>query len=159
MINAGQSCIAAKRFIVMKEAAADFREVFLSRLRELKLGDPMDAATDVGPVAKQDILDSLQDQLKDAREKGAEIVQAEHTFDKGLFFAPAAVFNPTREIKVLREEVFGPIAPVIVVNSEDEAISAANDTQFGLGAAISGTGPCAGRTDGLADRGRLCGDQ
>jgi succinate-semialdehyde dehydrogenase / glutarate-semialdehyde dehydrogenase len=138
MINAGQSCIAAKRFIVMKDAAGEFRKVFLARLGELKVGDPMDESTDVGPMAKQDILDSLREQLRDAREKGAEIVQAKQAFDKGLFFAPAAVFNPTREMKVLTEEVFGPIAPVIVVGSEDEAIKAANDTKFGLGAAIWG---------------------
>ncbi|MGC2061657.1 MAG: NAD-dependent succinate-semialdehyde dehydrogenase [Thermodesulfovibrionales bacterium] len=138
MINAGQSCVAAKRFIVMKHVAEDFRRVFLARLAELKVGDPMDESTDVGPLAKQDILDSLQEQLRDAREKGAEIVQTEHTFGKGLFFAPAVVFNPTGEMKVLKEEVFGPIAPIIAVDNEEEAIREANDTKFGLGAAIWG---------------------
>jgi succinate-semialdehyde dehydrogenase/glutarate-semialdehyde dehydrogenase len=138
MINAGQSCIAAKRFIVMRKAAADFRKFFLSRLGELKVGDPMDEATEVGPLARRDILDALQDQLQDARDKGAEIVQAAHAFDRGLFFMPAAVFNPTREMKVLSEEVFGPIAPVLVVETEEEAIAAANDTKFGLGAAVWG---------------------
>jgi len=136
MINAGQSCVAAKRFIVMKDVAEEFRRVFLSRLAELKVGDPMDESTDIGPVAKQDILDSLQEQLRDARGKGAEIIQPGQIPDKGLFFPPAAVFNPTREMKVLNEEVFGPIAPVIVVNSEEEALKVANDTKFGLGASV-----------------------
>jgi len=96
----------------------------------------MDESTDIGPVAKQDILASLQEQLRDAREKGAEIIQPGQAPDKGFFFPPAAVFNPTREMKVLNEEVFGPIAPVIAVDSEEEAVRLANDTKFGLGASV-----------------------
>jgi acyl-CoA reductase-like NAD-dependent aldehyde dehydrogenase len=138
MINAGQSCIAAKRFIVMEKVAAEFREVFLSRLKELKTGDPMDETTDIGPVAKQEILDSLNEQLRDAKAKGAEILQMGHSFKKGFFFQPCAVFGPEKDMKVLTEEVFGPIAPVIIVKDEDEAVSVANDTQYGLGAAVWG---------------------
>lgn len=136
MINTGQSCIAAKRFIVMEKVAEEFRNIFLARLRELKIGDPMDETTDIGPVAKQEILDSLQAQLRDAKEKGAEVLQSEHPFTKGLFFPPCVVFNPKRDMKVLTEEVFGPIAPVITVRDEDAAVSAANDTAYGLGASI-----------------------
>jgi succinate-semialdehyde dehydrogenase/glutarate-semialdehyde dehydrogenase len=136
MINSGQSCIAAKRFIVMEKAAEAFREVFLRRLKELKIGDPMDESTDIGPVAKREILDSLNEQLRDAKEKGAEVFQMGHTFGKGLFFPPCAVYDPKREMKVLTEEVFGPIAPIIVVRDEDEAVRVANDTEYGLGAAI-----------------------
>lgn len=136
MINSGQSCIAAKRFIIMEKVANRFKESFVSRLRELKLGDPMDETTDVGPVAKQDILDTLTAQLADARDKGAEIIQTGHSYDKGLFFPPCVVYGATNKMKVLTEEVFGPIAPVIIVRDEDEAVRAANDTEFGLGAAI-----------------------
>ena len=136
MINAGQSCIAAKRFIVMDTAAKEFKESFLVRLEELKIGDPMDETTDVGPVAKREILDSLNEQLRDAKAKGAEIFQIEHSFKKGLFFSPCAVYNPTRDMKILTEEVFGPIAPIITVKDEDEAVRMANDTEYGLGAAI-----------------------
>ncbi len=108
----------------------------MARLEELKIGDPMDEATDVGPLARKDILDNLKEQLRDARAKGAEIIQREHSFRKGFFFAPAVVLHPKETMKVLQEEVFGPIAPIIVVDSEDEAIRIANATEYGLGASI-----------------------
>ncbi len=136
MINTGQSCIAAKRFIVLEKAAEEFRRIFLARLKELKIGDPMDETTDVGPVAKKKILDSLHEQLRDAKEKGAEVLQLEHACTKGLFFPPCVVFNPKRDMKVLTEEVFGPLATVIKVKDEDAAVSAANDTAYGLGASV-----------------------
>ncbi len=136
MINTGQSCIAAKRFIVMKSVAAEFRKVFLERLGRLKMGDPMDPETDIGPLAKREILDSLNEQLRDAGEKGAEISRTDHTFSKGLFFSPAVIFNPKPGMKVLQEEVFGPVATVLVVEDEDEAVSEANNTDYGLGASI-----------------------
>jgi len=136
MINAGQSCIAAKRFIVMDKVADEFKKYFIARLQELNVGDPMDEKTDVGPVAKRDILDSLNEQLRDAKSKGAEVIQLDHSLKKGLFFSPCAVYNLKQDSRVLNEEVFGPIAPVIVVKSEDEAVRVANDTQFGLGASI-----------------------
>jgi succinate-semialdehyde dehydrogenase/glutarate-semialdehyde dehydrogenase len=136
MINAGQSCIAAKRFIVMDKVADEFKKHFIARLRELKVGDPMDEKTDVGPVARKDILDSLNEQLKDAKAKGAEVVQTGQTFKKGLFFPPSVVYNPKHNMKVLTEEVFGPIAPIITVKDEDEAVRIANDTEYGLGCSI-----------------------
>jgi succinate-semialdehyde dehydrogenase/glutarate-semialdehyde dehydrogenase len=136
VINAGQSCIAAKRFIVMESVAEEFKKHFTARLRELKIGDPMDEATDIGPVARRDILDALKEQLKDARTKGAEVVQTDQPFKKGYFFAPSVVYNPKPNMKVMTEEVFGPIAPVITVKDENEAIRTANDTEYGLGAAV-----------------------
>jgi succinate-semialdehyde dehydrogenase / glutarate-semialdehyde dehydrogenase len=136
MLNAGQSCIAAKRFIIMEKVADRFKEVFLSGLKGLKVGDPMDEATDVGPVAKREILDSLNEQIRDASDNGADVVRVEHSFTKGFFFPPCAVYNPGAGMKVLTEEVFGPIAPVITVRDEDEAVRTANDTEFGLGASV-----------------------
>lgn len=136
MINAGQSCIAAKRFIVMEKAADAFKKAFVARLKELKIGDPMNEATDVGPLSRKEILDNLTSQLADAKAQGAEILELEHPFKKGFFFAPAVVFSPKKSMKVLREEVFGPIAPIITVKSEEEAIELANDTEYGLGAAV-----------------------
>ncbi|MBA4372730.1 MAG: succinate-semialdehyde dehydrogenase [Thermodesulfovibrio sp.] len=135
-INAGQSCIAAKRFIVMEKVAQEFREVFLSRLGELKIGDPMQEATDIGPVARKEIMETLQAQLQDAKEKGGEVLQTEYASAKGLFFPPTAVFNTNPEMRILTEEVFGPIAPVIIVRDEEEAIRVANNTEYGLGASI-----------------------
>ncbi len=86
MVNAGQSCIAAKRFIVMESVAEEFKKIFLDRMMELKVGDPMDETTDIGPVAKREVLDTLNEQLNDAKAKGAEIHQAGLIFDRGLFF-------------------------------------------------------------------------
>jgi succinate-semialdehyde dehydrogenase/glutarate-semialdehyde dehydrogenase len=136
MINAGQSCIAAKRFIVMEKAADEFKKYFMAQLKKLKVGDPLDEATDVGPIAKKEILDSLNAQLRDAKLKGAEVVQLDQSSRKGLFFSPCAVYNPTKGMKIMNEEVFGPIAPIITVKDEDEAVRVANDTAFGLGAAV-----------------------
>jgi len=136
MINTGQSCIAAKRFIVMEAVAAEFRKVFLGRLKELKIGNPMDEATDIGPVARRDILDALTEQLRDAKAKGAEVFQTDHSLHKGFFFGPCVVHHAKETMKVLTEEVFGPIAPIITVKDEDEAVRVANETAYGLGAAV-----------------------
>ncbi|MDH4164543.1 MAG: NAD-dependent succinate-semialdehyde dehydrogenase [Nitrospirota bacterium] len=136
MINAGQSCIASKRFIVMENVAEEFTRNFISRLKELKVGDPMDETTDIGPLARKDILDGLKAQLKDAKAKGAEVIELAHDQTHGYFMAPVVVLKPTANMKVLSEEVFGPIAPIVVVKDEDEAVRVANDTEYGLGASI-----------------------
>jgi len=136
MVNSGQSCIAAKRFIVHEKIAGTFRDIFTARLRELKIGDPMDVSTEVGPVARQDILLSLNEQLHDAEEKGGDIIQHRHVPEKGLFFAPSVVFQATKDMRVMNEEVFGPLAAVTIVKSDAEAIHIANDSQFGLGASV-----------------------
>jgi succinate-semialdehyde dehydrogenase/glutarate-semialdehyde dehydrogenase len=136
MVNTGQSCIAAKRFIVMDSVANEFVKHFLARLREMKLGDPMDETTDIGTVARKDILDGLKEQLRDAKAKGATVLTSGQTFAKGLFFTPSIVLGAKPNMKVLTEEVFGPIAPIVIVKSDDEAVRAANDTEFGLGAAV-----------------------
>lgn len=137
MINAGQSCIAAKRFIVMDKVADEFKKHFIARLNELKVGDPMDEKTDIGPLARRDLLDGLNKQLKDAKATSAEVVQMDgSSLKKGFFFSPCIVYNPKLNSKVMTEEVFGPIAPIITVKDEDEAVRIANDTEFGLGAAI-----------------------
>ncbi len=135
MINAGQSCIAAKRFIVMDKVADEFRKHFIARLKELKAGDPMDETTDVGPIARRDLLNGLNKQLSDAKKNGAQITQLDSP-RKGLFFPITVVYNPKLNSTIMKEEVFGPIAPVVIVKSEDEAVRIANDTLFGLGASI-----------------------
>jgi len=136
MVNSGQSCIAAKRFIVMESVAEEFTKHFIARLREMKIGDPMDETTDIGPVARKDIRNGLKAQLADAKRKGAKTVELPQPLSKGYFFAPCVVLNATAKMKVLSEEVFGPIAPIITVKNADEAIRIANNTEYGLGAAI-----------------------
>jgi len=136
MINAGQSCIASKRFIVMEPVAEEFTKHFLARLREMKIGDPMDETTDIGPVARKDILDDLRAQLQDARKKGGEVIELPRPATKGYFMPPCVVLRPTQDMQVLADEVFGPIAPIVVVQTEDEAVRIANDTEYGLGASV-----------------------
>ncbi|MHC1726726.1 MAG: NAD-dependent succinate-semialdehyde dehydrogenase [Syntrophobacteraceae bacterium] len=134
--NAGQSCIAAKRMIVMENVADEFRKKFLAALNELKIGDPMDESTDIGPLAKEESLKALSAQLLDAEKKGARIYRGPKPPDRGFFFQPAVLTNLTPDMHVVKEEVFGPIAPIITVGSKDEMIRIANETEFGLGAAI-----------------------
>jgi succinate-semialdehyde dehydrogenase/glutarate-semialdehyde dehydrogenase len=136
MINAGQSCIAAKRFIVMEMVATEFTKHFMARLREMKIGDPMMESTDIGPLARKDIVDGLREQLRDAKAKGGKVQHVDHSFKKGFFFAPCVITQVKATMKIMSDEVFGPIAPIITVKDEDEAVAVANDTEYGLGASI-----------------------
>ncbi|MGA3115650.1 MAG: NAD-dependent succinate-semialdehyde dehydrogenase [Syntrophobacteraceae bacterium] len=136
MANAGQSCIAAKRLIVMESIAEPFTEKFVDVMNGLRIGDPMDESTDLGPLAKKEFLGALGKQLDDALKKGATAHRGPKPPNRGYFFQPVVLTELTGEMLVLREEVFGPIAPVITVRSEEEMIRIANATEFGLGAAI-----------------------
>ncbi|MFY1111574.1 MAG: NAD-dependent succinate-semialdehyde dehydrogenase [Methanosarcinaceae archaeon] len=135
-INAGQSCIAAKRFIVIEDVVVEFSEKFDEYMQQLKVGDPMDPETDIGPVAKKVFVGELEKVLKDAEKKGSrpKIHGQEH--QKGFFFRPALVPAASTDMKVCSLEIFGPIAPVIMVKDEDEAVEVANSTEFGLGGTI-----------------------
>ncbi|MDO8480728.1 MAG: NAD-dependent succinate-semialdehyde dehydrogenase [Nanoarchaeota archaeon] len=135
-LNAGQSCIAAKRFIVLESVAEAFEEAFVSHLKRLVIGDPMEKTTDIGPLAKPSFVKDLEVQLEDAKKKGAKVLYAHEKPKNGFFFAPCAVSNVTKDMKIIKEEVFGPIAPIIVVKTDEEAVRVANDTPFGLGASV-----------------------
>ncbi len=135
-VNAGQSCVAAKRFIVMKSVQKEFEEELIRQFKSLKVGDPMDEATQIGPLAKKEFAEALGKQLEDARKKGAEIVLGPEPPRNGFFFRPAAVLKARPEMAVMSEEVFGPIAPVMAVATEEEAVKIANSTEFGLGASV-----------------------
>jgi succinate-semialdehyde dehydrogenase/glutarate-semialdehyde dehydrogenase len=136
MGNAGQSCIAAKRLIVMESVADVFRDKFIDALNGLKIGDPMDKATDLGPVAKLEFVEELQKQLDDAVKKGARVYLGPKPPNQGFFFQPAVLTDLTKDMRVVKEEVFGPIAPMIKARSEEEMIRIANETELGLGAAV-----------------------
>jgi succinate-semialdehyde dehydrogenase / glutarate-semialdehyde dehydrogenase len=136
MANGGQSCIAAKRLIVMESISKAFTEKLVALMNGLSVGDPMDESTDLGPVAKKEFLEPLGKQLDDALEKGARAHRGPKPPSQGYFFQPVVLTELTAEMLVSREEVFGPIAPVITARSEQDMIRIANSTVFGLGAAI-----------------------
>jgi succinate-semialdehyde dehydrogenase/glutarate-semialdehyde dehydrogenase len=135
-LNAGQSCVAAKRFIVVEDVVADFIEAFKLHMQELKIGDPLNEETDMGPLAKKEFVDNLERFLKDARKKGAEPQTYGEKHEKGFFFNPTIIPAASIDMEVCNVEVFGPIAPVITAKDEDEAVEIANLTEFGLGAKI-----------------------
>ena len=136
-INCGQSCIASKRFFVVKNLAKEFIEQFVQKVEKLNVGDPMSETTDIGPLVNADGLRRIDTMVKDAVSKGASVLTGGKKLkDKGYFYAPTVLENVTPDMMVAREEVFGPIAPVTVVESEDEAIRLANSSQYGLGASI-----------------------
>lgn len=135
--NTGQSCLAAKRFIVLEAVAAEFQEDFLAHLRALHMGDPCEEATDLGPLAKKDLVEEVSAQLRDAVGRGAKVAYGPSPpAGKGFFFRPAVLTQVTPDMRVLREEVFGPLAPIIIARNEEEAVALANATEFGLGASI-----------------------
>jgi succinate-semialdehyde dehydrogenase/glutarate-semialdehyde dehydrogenase len=135
--NNGQSCIAAKRFIVHADVVERFEQLFADALRALKVGDPADDATDVGPLATQSGRDGVADLVDDAVQKGARVVVGGERIDRpGWWYPPTLVTGVTPEMEMFCEEVFGPVAQLHVVPDLDAAIELANDTVFGLGSNV-----------------------
>jgi acyl-CoA reductase-like NAD-dependent aldehyde dehydrogenase len=135
--NTGQSCIAAKRFIVEERVAADFEAKFVEAVQGLVVGDPMNRATQVGPMARGDLRDDLQRQVQESVQQGARIVVGgEPLPGRGYYYAPTVLTGVTPMMAAFREETFGPVAAVIRARDADEAIALANDSDFGLGAAL-----------------------
>ncbi len=133
----GQSCIAAKRFIVVEAVAEAFSRRFAQLMQELTVGDPLDQATNIGAMVNEQELSTLQAQLEDAVDRGGRVLCGGGRLDRpGCFFPPTVVTDTTGDMRVVREEVFGPIAPIIVVKDEDEAVRVANDSEFGLGGSV-----------------------
>src|SRR5918996_1695958 len=137
LLNTGQSCIAAKRFIVVKEVADKFTKLFVENTEAEEVGDPMDPKTTVGPLVRESQRKALSVQVDDAKNKDGKILTGGNSVQgDGYFYEPTIVSNVTHNMKIVREEVFGPAAPIIVVNNEDEAVAEANNSEFGLGASI-----------------------
>ena len=135
--NGGQSCIAAKRLIVVKELEADFVEQLVARMKAAKVGDPKDETTEVGPLARRDLRDTLHHQVRASIEAGAELLLGGTVPDgDGWFYPPTVLRNVGPGMSAYEEELFGPVAVVIAVENEDEAIRVANDSVYGLGGAI-----------------------
>jgi len=136
-INSGQSCIAAKRFIAVKNIADEFSKKFSEYTSALVVSDPMDMKTDVGPLVNKDGLLQIESQVNDAIAKGAKVLAGGKRLErKGFFYKPTVLGNIKNNMKVVTEEVFGPVAPIIVAKDEEDAIRIANDSEFGLGASI-----------------------
>jgi succinate-semialdehyde dehydrogenase/glutarate-semialdehyde dehydrogenase len=135
--NNGQSCIAAKRFIVHEAIADSFERLFAAKLAALVVGDPMDEKTDVGPLSTSDGRDDVEELVADAVRKGARVVVGGSRVDgPGWFYPPTLVTGITPDMRMYREEVFGPVAGLYRVPDLDAAIALANDTDFGLGSNI-----------------------
>ena len=134
-INNGQSCIAAKRFIVHETIAPEFERRFVESMRVLRVGDPMDPGTDVGPLASEQILEDLDRQVRRSVELGARVLTGGARLPReGFFYAPTVLAEIPRNSPAYREELFGPVASLFRVRSIDDAIALANDSRFGLGA-------------------------
>jgi succinate-semialdehyde dehydrogenase len=136
-INSGQSCIAAKRFLVEEAIADRFEEEFVRRMEELKVGDPMDRATDVGPMAREDLLGDLDDQVKRSVAAGARLATGgERLPGKGWYYAPTVLLGVEPGMAAFDEETFGPVAAVTRARDAAQAIELANRSRFGLGASL-----------------------
>src|SRR5919202_1371704 len=137
LLNTGQSCIAAKRFIVLKEVADKFTMLFVENTQAEVVGDPLDSKTTVGPLVRDSQRHALAKQVDDAKERGAILLVGGRPLNgEGFFYEPTIISNVNHSMEVVKEEVFGPAAPIIVVNNEEEAIREANNSEFGLGASI-----------------------
>ncbi len=135
--NAGQSCIAAKRFIVEQTIADEFETKFAEAVGKLTIGDPSDAETRIGPMARGDLRDDLDRQVRESVAMGARVVTGGGRREgRGYFYQPTILTGVTSEMPAFREETFGPVAAVIRATDGDHAIALANDSDFGLGAAL-----------------------
>ena len=136
-LNGGQSCIAAKRFIVEEPVAEEFEERFAAAVAALPVGDPLDPATRIGPLARADLLDALERQVEASVAAGATVLLGGGRLEgPGWFHAPTVLVGVTPEMPVFTEETFGPVAAVTRAADEEAAIALANDTPYGLGASI-----------------------
>ncbi|MDP2218046.1 MAG: NAD-dependent succinate-semialdehyde dehydrogenase [Methanolobus sp.] len=135
--NAGQSCTAAKRFIIAESIAEEFTEEFVNRTEKLKVGDPMDPATRIGPMISAKQREKLQKQIDDTLKMGAQVLLDGGNMEgDGFFYMPTVLTHVKENAPVLTEETFGPVAPIITFSEEKEAVRLANSTRFGLGASI-----------------------
>lgn len=135
--NCGQSCVAAKRFILVESIAEKFLSAFKKEFENIKVGDPMNEETQMGPLVNAGSLKEIESQVQSALAAGAELVTGGKRLDqKGFFYAPTILKNITRDVPVYDQEVFGPVALVIVVEDEHEAIRVANAVPYGLGGSL-----------------------
>ncbi|TXB68901.1 NAD-dependent succinate-semialdehyde dehydrogenase [Phaeodactylibacter luteus] len=137
LLNNGQSCIGAKRFIVLEPVYKDFLDAFRAEMGKAVLGDPLEQQTTLGPLARADLREQLHSQVKQSRKKGAKIILGgKKAKGKGYYYPPTILAGVQRGMPAYHEELFGPVASVMKAQNEREAVRLANDTLFGLGAGI-----------------------
>ncbi len=137
MINSGQSCIAAKRFIVEKSVIAEFTHLFTEQMKTFEMGDPSDENTNLGPMARTDLRDDIHEQVQKSIEAGAVCTLGGEIPDKDGAWYPATILTGVKKgMEAFDEEIFGPVAAIIEAEDEDHAIELANDSKYGLGAAV-----------------------
>jgi len=137
LINNGQSCIAAKRFIVVDKVYDRFLELFTEKMKSIKMGDPLDYSTDLGPLARKDLMLELMEQVENSIKSGAKkLLGGNLTGTKGFYFPATILTDVNIGMPAFDEELFGPVAAVIRAANNDEAIELANKTAFGLGASL-----------------------
>jgi succinate-semialdehyde dehydrogenase/glutarate-semialdehyde dehydrogenase len=135
--NNGQSCIAAKRFIVHEKIANEFESKFVSKMQSLQVGDPFDEKTDIGPLSTADAVKDLDAEVQKTIKAGAKLLTGGHPIQRaGNFYAPTVLTNIPKNSPAYGEELFGPVASVFRVKDQDEAIRLANDVRFGLGSSV-----------------------
>jgi len=133
--NAGQSCIAAKRFLIADAVRDDFERLFVQGVEALRIGDPLDAATQIGPLARHDLRENLERQISGSIRMGARLLTGGKRWgDRGAFYTPTVLADVTPDMPVFSEETFGPVAALVGVRDADQAIDLANRTEYGLGA-------------------------
>lgn len=131
--NAGQTCVCTNRIYVQREVVDAFSERLSAAVKALKLGDPLDDGTEIGPLVDAQGLEKVKSHIKDALDKGAKIVTG-GSAGEGLYFQPTVISGVTGEMQLMHEETFGPVAPIIPFDSDEEAVRLANDTPYGLAA-------------------------
>ena len=134
-INTGQSCIAAKRFFIADKIYDKFLDQFVEQMRSLKVGDPMDETTQIGPLANEQILKGVHEQVQKTIAMGAKCLTGGNRIaGSGFFYEPTVLVNVSKDSPAFREEVFGPVAAILRVRDAEEAVDLANDNRYGLGA-------------------------
>lgn len=135
--NAGQVCISAKRMIVHQDIADEFADKLVKKVEAFVIGDPRDEETYIGPIAREDIRDEIHRQIQDSVEQGAKLLIGGNKIDgQGYYLEPTVLAGVTPEMTAFREEIFGPVAALIVAEDADHAIALANDTEYGLDATV-----------------------
>jgi succinate-semialdehyde dehydrogenase/glutarate-semialdehyde dehydrogenase len=137
LVNGGQSCIAAKRFIVVEPVRGEFEQRFVQKMKEARQGDPLSMDTEIGPLARHDLRDTLHRQVEQSIQRGARcLLGGEIPAGPGAYYPPTVLTDVAKGMPAYDEELFGPVAAVIPVRDEAQAIAAANDSLFGLGGAV-----------------------